>query len=139
MIRIIMSGLISGLVMAAFLRTVESFTGIKVYTLLLNVDYIPIAREATGIEWLELSMHMVVAIAVAWFVQTWIIKRTKQYMTAISFTILFSLIIGLLLFPSTILSERTPLLDDGAAWFWWLISHFIYGWILAILLRKEVE
>jgi hypothetical protein len=137
--KVFWSGIISGLIMAGFLRVVESMTQIKVYTLLLNVDYIPVARAATGIEWLELSMHMVIAVLLSWFIAKLIIPRFPSRERAIAVIVLFTLVIGILLFPSTILSERTPQINDGEAWMWWLSAHLLYGWVLGLVLVKHSE
>ena len=137
--RIFWSGIISGLIMAGFLRVVESMTQIKVYTLLLNVDYIPIAKLATGIEWLELSMHMVIAVAISWFIANVFIPRIATRERAIASIVVFSLFIGVVLFPSTLMSDRTPSFSDGEAWMWWLSAHLLYGWVLGLLLVKNTE
>lgn len=135
--RIVMAGLVGGLMMAGFLRVIESVSGLKVYTLLLNVDYIPFFKRATGVEWLELSMHMVVSIGVSWFIVVGLFRvvNTATVWKAYVSVILFSLLIGILLYPSTVLSERTPALGDPAAWFWWLASHVLYGIVMSALLQ----
>ncbi len=137
--KIFWAGIISGLIMAGFLRVVESMTQIKVYTLLLNVDYIPLARAATGIEWLELSMHMVIAVLLSWFIAKFIIPRSPRRERSIAIIVMFALIIGILLFPSTVMSDRTPEITDAQAWMWWLSAHLLYGWVLALLLVKHSE
>ncbi len=134
MIKIVAAGLGSGLLMAGFLRMIESWTGIKVYTLLLNVDYVPLVKSVTGNEWVELALHMVVAVAVSWFMYQFVVRKIGSQTKATLAVTALSLLIGVALYPSTTLSERTPAIADGEAWLWWLLAHLVYGWALAFLL-----
>jgi hypothetical protein len=61
----ILSGLISGLVLAVLLKITESFTHLKVYTLLLNVDYIPYFNTFAFPELIEVGFQLIVSIALA--------------------------------------------------------------------------
>jgi hypothetical protein len=134
---ILIAWLTSGLLMAGYLRLIESITDNKVYTLLLNVDYLPVLKNATGIEWLELSLHMIVALAITWILSTFLLPRCSTEKQFLNYVIAFSILIGILLYPSTVLSNRTPALFDAEAWFWWLSSHLIYGISLGFLLANK--
>ncbi|MFP3786948.1 hypothetical protein, partial [Burkholderia sp. SIMBA_024] len=37
----ILTGILSGVVLGFFLKTIQFYTGEKVYTLLLNIDFVP--------------------------------------------------------------------------------------------------
>ena len=61
----VLYGLVSGLFLAALLKIVEYITHFKVYTLLLNVDYIPYINTFIFPELVEVGFHLIVSIALA--------------------------------------------------------------------------
>ena len=92
-------GLISGFVLAALLKVVELITHLKVYTLLLNVDYIPYINTFTFPELIEVSFHLIISIALAvclylLFVHLKITSRQQIIVTATA----VCFIIGIALF-----------------------------------------
>ncbi|MDT3765193.1 hypothetical protein [Priestia filamentosa] len=48
--RAFIGGIISGIIMSVFLKGIEELTHLRVYTLLLNVDYIPLLKLVTSNE-----------------------------------------------------------------------------------------
>ncbi|WP_338553625.1 hypothetical protein [Paenibacillus sp. KS-LC4] len=128
------AGVGAGLLLGLFMKAVQQLTGQPVYTLLLNVDYIPLLKELALSELGEFALHLVVSalvgigLALLFGIVRWPVVR--QTYTAIA----ISLLIGLALFPTTLLSDRTPSIGSGAAWTWWLAGHAVYGWVLGELL-----
>lgn len=51
-------GLISGILLGLFLKLVENITGILVYTLLLNIDFIPGVGAIKWTEPIEFIFHL---------------------------------------------------------------------------------
>ena len=136
----LVGGLISGIVLGLFLKLVQSITSIKVYTLLLNVDYIPILKEFKLFEVVEFGLHMVISIGLAFVLNFYIIKKSLGKEALHRFVIRVSLIVGLLLFPTTLLSERTPPITSAYAFLFWMAGHWIYGLVLGrVLSYKEGE
>ncbi|MFA1642247.1 hypothetical protein AB5N96_05190 [Chryseomicrobium imtechense] len=130
--RILLVGLVSGLVLNYYFKFIEWLTGDKVYTLLLNVDYFPILKNYTFPEWIEISFHMVVSFALA-FIYAWLWKRwNKPFL----YTVLTALLIGLIIYPTTGFSGRTPEVTDLSALAWWQTGHLLYGWLVAWLLQR---
>ena len=130
--RILLVGLVSGLVLNYYFKFIEWLTGDKVYTLLLNVDYFPILKNYTFPEWIEISFHMVVSFALA-FIYAWLWKRwNKPFL----YTVLTALLIGLIIYPTTGFSDRTPEVTDLSALAWWQTGHLLYGWLVAWLLQR---
>ncbi|XKH49428.1 hypothetical protein LG275_07175 [Chryseomicrobium palamuruense] len=130
--RILLVGLVSGLVLNYYFKFIEWLTGDKVYTLLLNVDYFPFLKNYTFPEWIEISFHMVVSFALA-FIYAWLWKRwNKPFL----YTVLTALLIGLIIYPTTGFSDRTPEVTDLSALAWWQTGHLLYGWLVAWLLQR---
>ncbi|MBT2703295.1 hypothetical protein J7E34_08345 [Chryseobacterium sp. ISL-80] len=132
--------MVSGIALGLFLKLIQFLTNLKVYTLLLNVDYVPILKNIQLPEIIEFGLHLVISIMLA-FILNLYIKRKRLRKEAIHrFVLRVSLIVGLLLYPTTLLSERTPSITDAYAFVMWMAGHWIYGIILArILSHKEGE
>lgn len=121
-----------------FLKLIQSITSLKVYTLLLNVDYIPILKDIKLPEVVEFGLHMVISIGLALLMNFYIFKKKLGQEAIHRFVIRVSLIVGLLLFPTTLLSERTPPITSTNAFLFWMAGHWIYGWVLGrVLSIKE--
>ncbi|PWW29578.1 hypothetical protein DFO73_104218 [Cytobacillus oceanisediminis] len=61
----ILSGFVSGIFLGLFLKVIEVMSGVKVYTLLLNVDYIPILKNYSFPEFVEFLLHLIISVIVA--------------------------------------------------------------------------
>ncbi|MGM0827031.1 MAG: hypothetical protein ACQEU4_02300 [Bacillota bacterium] len=57
-------GLVSGTLLGLFLKWMQVLTGIKVYVLLLNVDFIPVFGEEDLPEWMEFLFHLVISCVI---------------------------------------------------------------------------
>ena len=135
--RAFIGGIISGIIMSIFLKGIEELTHLRVYTLLLNVDYIPLLKRVTSNEPLELILHLIVAVivSVVWFVVLQKINLTKKKGRIA--TIMMAMCIGLLLYPSTIMSERTPALSSLPSLEFWLLGHLIFGILLSLFYKRD--
>lgn len=110
------------------------------YTLLLNVDYVPILKNIELTEIVEFGLHMVISIVLAYVINFYIIRKELGKESIYHFVIRYSLIVGLLLFPTTVLSERTPSITNTYAFLFWMVGHWIYGLVLGrVLSKKEGE
>jgi len=134
----ILSGLISGLLLAAFLKFVEQNTHLKVYTLLLNVDYIPYINQFVFPELVEASFHLIVSIILACCLYSLIVyMQVLGRMKMIAFSTFVCLLIGAALFPTTTFSDRTPSFSSFPSLSYWMIGHIIYGYILGALIARN--
>jgi hypothetical protein len=135
--RAAMGGIVSGLFLGLFLKVVEETTGEKVYTLLLNVDYIPVLNAVPMPESVEFLLHLIVSILLSvglslfLSIKEWSPRKKYWFVAAVS------ILIGLLLFPTTILSDRTPGVDSAPAFFYWLLGHLSYGGLLGLFLKED--
>ncbi|MBT2687473.1 hypothetical protein J7I93_04670 [Bacillus sp. ISL-47] len=133
----ITAGLISGIFLGLFFKVIESITRIKVYTLLLNVDYIPILNSYRFPEIVEFLFHLIISVLLAVILFHLIEKFQWTGKQIIFRSVSISIIIGLLLYPTTALSDRTPEMTSAAAIIFWLSGHLLYGGMLAAFLRKK--
>lgn len=134
----LIGGLLSGIALGLFLKFIQSVTNLKVYTLLLNVDYIPFIKQIKLPEIVEFGLHMVISIILAVVLNMYINRKGIQNEAIHRFVLKVSLIVGLLLYPTTILSERTPSITNAYASLAWMAGHWIYGLVLGrILAIKE--
>lgn len=123
-----------------FLKLIQFFTNLKVYTLLLNVDYVPILKNIKLPEIIEFGLHLIISIVLAFVLNVYINRKSLKKEAIYRFVWKVSLIVGLLLYPTTLLSERTPAITNAYAFLIWMAGHWIYGMILGRLLsHKEGE
>lgn len=131
------TGLLSGTFLGLFLKMAEITTGIKVYTLLLNVDYFPILKNYHFPELIEFGFHLIISVILGVSL-LFLIKKYRWNRTQIFIRTLFiTFSIGVLLYPTTALSARTPELTSLPAIFIWLLGHLLYGLLLSVLFIKK--
>ncbi len=135
--RLIGAGLISGLILGFFFKWIQAVTGKKVFLLLLNVDYIPFLKDIPLSETEEFLLHLTVSIPLAVFLLKTAPLLSPQKSVQAAGLLLGSIFIGIILYPTTVLSARTPALSDGQAFFWWIGGHFFYGAALALFLPRR--
>lgn len=128
LIKLIITGVSSALVIGVFFKIVEQITGLAVYVLLLNVDYFPILKDWQISEMVEFLFHVFVSVILV-MVLYWLLNRLglagKIYPYVIA-----SILIGFTLFFTTAFSERTPDILDVAALNYWMAGHLVYGIIV---------
>lgn len=129
-------GMVSGTVLALFLKLVELLTANTIYHLLFDVSYIPFLKN---------------------FRPLWLIRGIFHYGTCMGSIIvlygilsLFNLqkslysylvVIGAgsaVLFILTFLAKNTPAITDYSAWLYWVLGHLLFGWVTALLIQKYV-
>ncbi|UOQ86534.1 hypothetical protein [Gracilibacillus salinarum] len=117
---VLVIGTIAGMVLGVFLLVVESITGEKVYTLLLNVDFVPFLQNRTSVL-LEWFFHLLIAWMITWVYVTFTNRRMS--------TVLFiSCAAALTYFPLTIIAvQSTPAVSNGMAILYWFIGHGLFG------------
>lgn len=133
------AGVISGVILGLFLKTIEIRWNINVYTLLLNVDYIPVFNRFSFSEMVEFSFHLIISVILAMILLCVAAKHQWTRRQMMVRTIGISLFIGLVLYPTTALSERTPPLTSVPALFCWLFGHLLYGVALSLFYWEKNE
>ncbi|PIC57598.1 hypothetical protein CSV80_08400 [Sporosarcina sp. P12(2017)] len=131
-------GIITGIFLAVFLKAVQSITGHKVYTLLLNVDYIPIIKEYALPEVIEVFFHLIVSVVLC-IILAMLYDKSSGFIRnhAILFPFLVNVAIGLVLYPTTSFSDRTPNVTNMVSLFWWIAGHAVYGFFVGFLISRK--
>ena len=130
---------LAGLVLGLFLKAVQFMTDIKVYTLLLNIDYMPVLSRWELGELGEFTLHLLVGIVIGnvlqWFIQYKELRQSYQFFVII----IASLVVAVTYYPVTILSDQTPELGSLSAFLWWMLGHLLYGMALYYFYKKIVK
>ena len=138
LLKVTLDGIIAGLALTLFFKAIQFMTDYKVYTLLLNIDYIPFFNKFQFPELVEVAFHLIVSIVLSitlviiiqWF-------QTMSTARIIVLCVFISFIIGALYFPTTLLSDRTPSITSLSSLIYWMIGHILYGFSLGILLSNR--
>ncbi|OWA34495.1 hypothetical protein B9G55_17390 [Saccharibacillus sp. O16] len=133
------AGLISGLILGFTLKMIQSLSGHRVYRLLLNTDYVPLLNRFVLGELIEFGIHLLISavlvLILGWIWQRRSIKHPPSAISMAAVTAVVGLVIGILLYPTTLLSAGgTPPIDSLPAWLWWLSAHLLYGAVSGLLL-----
>lgn len=135
-------GIGSGILLGLLLKLVESVSQIRVYTLLLNVDFIPIIGQIKWSEPIEFLFHVIVSICIA-FVFIYLaeilhLKKSLFKLWLLSF-ILCLPTLGLYFILSVSAIKAVPAWNDWLAFTYWTIAHLIYAWVLPLLYLKTIR
>lgn len=137
--RVLYIGVFSGILLGLVLKLIESLTEVRVYTLLLNVDFIPFIGSIMWGETLEFVFHVLISISIAFI----FVYLAHQFHIGESLPKLFllSFIICLPTFPlyfllSSLAIKEVPVWNDWLAFIYWGFAHFIYVWTLPVLYKK---
>ncbi|SEM25807.1 hypothetical protein SAMN04488688_110212 [Paenibacillus sp. cl141a] len=131
------AGIAAGILLGLFLKIIEHITSLEVYTLLLNVDYVPLLNELKLSELVEFALHLVISILLSIALAIFLKQKNWSRRRSLFWVSLACLAVGLLLYPTTVLSDRTPELSDPAALLFWLAGHLLYGIALGWLLTSS--
>ncbi|PIC96268.1 hypothetical protein CSV69_07245 [Sporosarcina sp. P26b] len=131
-------GIVTGILLAIVLKMVQAITGDKVYTLLLNVDYIPIVKEYQFPEVIEVFFHLIVSVVLC-IILVILYDKSRGFIHnhAILFPLLVNVAIGLLLYPTTSFSDRTPSVTNIISLLWWVAGHALYGFVVGVLINRK--
>ncbi|MCA1053365.1 hypothetical protein LCM10_00100 [Rossellomorea aquimaris] len=127
-------GIGSGIILGLVLKFLQALTGIKVYVLLLNVDFIPYFGDVHWSEWAEFLFHLVVStilgILFVFLIRIFRLSGRAIWLTASVLTFPAFL----LYFPLSLLAiKEVPDVFDPGGITLWFIGHVIYGATLPIL------
>ncbi|WP_458461829.1 hypothetical protein [Paenibacillus sp.] len=123
----ILTGIISGVVLGLFLKVIQAYTGEQVYTLLLNIDFVP-GLPSTLPEFIEFSLHLLVSIVIGIFYLWWVRESGRPMLKGV----LLGAVSSLLYIPLSQLSSRVPELDDVRAILYWVAGHLLFGLVLGM-------
>lgn len=138
-IRLLIISIIAGTIFGLIMLLTQYLTGLKVYTLLMNIDFIPILQRYTFPAVVEFMFHLVICVILTFLLASfmerfhWSVKQIFRY------TIGINIAISVLYYPLTALSDRTPPLTSLPSFLLWVGVHILYGIVLAYLLVKEQQ
>ncbi|TWT28066.1 hypothetical protein [Planomicrobium sp. CPCC 101110] len=130
-------GLWSGLMLGFLLKWIQSITGVEVYSLLLNVDFMPIIGSVDWSEPVEFSFHVAVSLIIG-IIYVYLAKRQPYPFGQLA---LLSLILCaptyVLYFPLAVLAKNPeiPGALDAEAILYWIFAHLAYALALPILYK----
>jgi hypothetical protein len=131
--------MLSGIFLGLLLKLIESISQIRVYTLLLNVDFIPIINQIKWSEPIEFLFHIVISIFISFvFI---LLADLLNLQKSLDKLWLLSLILclptfGLYFVLSLLAIQEVPAWNDLPAFTYWTIAHLIYAWVLPLLYLK---
>lgn len=126
-------GMISGIILALFLKIIELTTGNIVYHLLFDVSYIPILNTWKPVWLIEVLFHFgtcIVSITMLYYVLTFF--HLEKSMPV------YIIVIGVgssILYFLTELSNKTPSVTDIGAWIYWVIGHLLFSLTACALIK----
>lgn len=130
-------GFWSGLVLGLLLKWIQSVTGEQVYTLLLNVDFIPVIGDVQWSEITEFIFHMIIALIIG-VVFVFIAKRRDySFGQLVIISLLMSAPFPFLYFVLSWLAVEAdvPAATDWGAFLYWIFAHLTYALLLPILYK----
>ncbi|MFC6038197.1 hypothetical protein ACFPYN_01905 [Paenisporosarcina macmurdoensis] len=135
-------GIASGILLGLLLKLVEFVSQIRVYTLLLNVDFIPFIGQIEWSEPIEFLFHVIVSICIAYvfiyLAELLHFKKSLLKLWLLSF-ILCLPTLGLYFILSVSAIKEVPAWNDWLAFTYWTIAHLIYAWVLPLLYLKTIK
>ncbi|MDG0794029.1 hypothetical protein OMP38_26800 [Cohnella ginsengisoli] len=102
--------------------------------MLLNVDYVPFVNRISLPEWVEFGIHLTISVALGLCLSWWMHRTDVEPARMTRYATCVGLAVGLCLYPTSALSDRTPILTDGFAFLCWMAAHTLYGATLGALL-----
>lgn len=137
-----LTGFISGSIMGLAVKGLEAVFSKKIYTLLLNVDFIPFIGNRNLPELVEFLFHVIIAVFIgiifAWLMEKKASSKTSPYICSL----LLTLPTVFLYFPLTILAIKdTPPVDDPISFSLWTVGHILFAILVPIFYfpRKNKE
>ncbi len=130
-------GLWSGLVLGLLLKWIQSVTGEQVYTLLLNIDFVPLMGDIQWSEVTEFTFHMIISLIIG-IVFVYLAKRRNYtFGQLVLISLLISVPFPFLFFILSELAIRTdvPAATDWGAFLYWVFGHLTYSLLLPILYK----
>ncbi|WP_203332510.1 hypothetical protein [Planococcus beigongshangi] len=130
-------GFWSGLILGLLFKWIQSVTGVNVYLLLLNVDFIPVIGEIDWSELTEFMFHIAVSVAIG-IVYVYLAKRrpyTFGQLTVLSLILCIPTYFLYFILSSLAITDQVPGLTDWEAILYWVFGHLAYSLLLPILYK----
>ncbi len=117
--------------MGVSLKLAEAVSGEKVYTLLLNVDFIPVLGKITWPELIEFIFHLLVSLGLGLIFYHFTMKWRLGFRRRLSLAAALTLPALFLYFPLSLLSKKeVPSIDNWEAFLYWSAAHILFAFSL---------
>ncbi|MBY6036240.1 hypothetical protein KUV80_06230 [Fictibacillus nanhaiensis] len=127
-------GSIAGTLLACFFFILEKVWSIRLYTFLVNIDFLPLPREIIFSAPLQFVLHIVISVILIAFVDRMYQKGYKRpYIVAI----MINSIMALTFFPLYNFAVTKPFFPPLLLPFiLWFIGHLLYACLIAYYVLK---
>lgn len=135
-LKLILIGIISGVILASVMKFIQLITGNKANILLYNMDYMPFLKKWSG-KWITgIIFHYVTCILSA-VVLFYMLIPFGWEMEIWPYVLVFTVGGGILYFLS-IFTETPPASNSFSSWFYWTLGHAIFGLVIGLLIQAWI-
>lgn len=130
-------GFWSGLILGLLFKWIQAVTEVNVYSLLLNVDFIPVIGKTDWSELTEFLFHTIVSVIIG-IVYVYLAKRrpyTFGQLTVLSLIVCSPTFFLYFILSSLAITDQVPGLTDWEAITYWIFGHLAYSLMLPIFYR----
>lgn len=132
--RLVVIGMIAGIILALSLKVIQVLTGNQAYVLLFNFDYIPVIQDWEPQLAVGYLFHFITCIASA-VVLFYLLRLIGWQYRIVPYVLVYT-VGGGILYSLTGLSGQPPELTDGVAWFYWTTAHALFGIVVGGLIKS---
>lgn len=129
-------GMVSGSLLAFFLKLIQLLTANRAYHLLFDVSYIPLLKKLKPV-WLSGGIFHFGTCMGSIIVLYEVLSLFRMEKSIFSYLI----VIGTgsaILFILTFFANDTPGITDFSAWIYWVLGHLLFALVTAILIQKYI-
>lgn len=130
-------GFWSGLFLGLLFKWIQSVTGVNVYLLLLNVDFVPVIGDVDWSEMTEFLFHTAVSLVIG-IVYVFLAKRrsyTFGQLTLLSLILCSPTYFLYFILSASAITDQVPGLTNWEAILYWIFGHLAYSLMLPILYK----
>ncbi|MGE6368518.1 hypothetical protein ACQKDD_06200 [Planococcus kocurii] len=130
-------GFWSGLILGLLMKWIQSVTGVQIYTLLLNVDFVPVIGTIQWSEVTEFIFHMTISLIIGVVFVYLAKRRNYSFGQLVLISLLMSVPFPFLYFLLSYfaIEANVPAVTDWGAFLYWVFSHLTYSLLLPILYK----
>lgn len=131
--KLLIISIVSGSILAGFLKIVQLILNDDAYILLFNMDYIPLLKNVESISGSGYIFHFVfcfVSIAILFLLAK--IVQLEQHIS--TYVIVFTVGSGMLYFL-TALTNQPPSAKSVISWIYWTVAHAIFGIVVGVMIK----
>ncbi|CAD2079802.1 hypothetical protein GCM10007275_12460 [Jeotgalicoccus coquinae] len=133
LIKLIITGFISGAILAATGKTIRLVTGNKAEILLYNMDYMPVFKRWSD-KWIT---------GIIFHYMTCIVSAAALFYMLIPFGWELNIWPYILVYTAgsaglyflSMLTDKPPASNSFSSWFYWTFSHAIFGFAVGALIK----